>query len=172
MMTSKLSSKKLKDSLLLAAKKNNTEIPEMFFLADDNEPLDKSVASILDDMGDHIITPLLEQDRQKSLRIPFSHNQTVIADSLRTLIERKDSIQNRPVVLHVERNDIPILADRLLSIQDLVRKITLRLKDAYLLEERDIQEYKSQLDRLADISFMKKASGTEHRFDITNIIFE
>lgn len=54
----KLSADDLKDILLWAAKSEPT-MPEILFLAGDDEPLEGSVASILEDMGEQVVTVLL-----------------------------------------------------------------------------------------------------------------
>ena len=120
-------------------------------------------------MGDQIITPLLPVDTQKSLGIPYSRNQTVVADGLEQLISRVDDIVGRPVILHVKRKEIKSLAEGLLTIQDFIGKIRLCLCDIHLLEDCDLQTYKQQLASIVDVGLMKKATGVEGRFDILNL---
>jgi radical SAM protein with 4Fe4S-binding SPASM domain len=165
----RLSVNTLKDLLLWAGNEDNPSPPQIFFIAGNKEPLAASIATILEDMGDHFITPLLSLKKQRVLKIPFSVNQTVVAKSLKSLLASKDNIQNRPIILHIEHDEIPDLAGKLLSIQNLIRRITLRIKNPHNLQKDDLLKYKKQLDILADMSLMRKASSIENRFDISNL---
>jgi len=164
----KLLPEALRDILLWVAKAKPT-MPELLFLVGADEPLDPSVASVLEDMGDQVITPLLPIDKQESLGIPFSKNQTVIVRNLHEFVAQADNIAGRPVILYIERGEIRRLAETLLALQDAVGSVTLRLRDVHLLGDHDFQTYERQLAGVADIGLMKQAAGTEGKFRIVNL---
>lgn len=164
----KLSSEDLKDVLLWAAKVQPT-VTEVLFLAADDEPLDPSIASVLQDIADQVVTPLLSLDRQRALGIPFSRNQTVVARNLNEIVRQKDNIAGRPVILHVERSEISRLAKGLLAVQDFIGTIRLCLCEIHLLENQHLQTYEQQLAQIADTGLMKQAMGTEAKFRILNL---
>ena len=72
--------------MLQWAAKREQGPPQFLFLADGDKPLDGSVASVVEDMPEQIVTPLLAADRQASLGIPFSNDQTVVVSNLRQLV--------------------------------------------------------------------------------------
>jgi len=164
----KLSPKNLRHILLWAANAE-PKMPELLFLAGDDEPLEPSIASVLVDMGDQVVTPLLSIDKQKSLGIPFSRNQTVVARNLSQLVTHAEDIAGRSVILHIERTEIGRLAESLLYIQDYLGAITLRLRDVHLLGDDDLQSYEQQLASIADIGLMKQAAGTEGKLRLLNL---
>lgn len=82
-----LSPEDLRDVLSWAAEAQ-PQAPELLFLIGADEPPNAFVASTLDDMSEQVVMPLLSIDRQKRLGIPFSRNQTVVADSLRQIIDQ------------------------------------------------------------------------------------
>lgn len=165
----RMSPKTLTDILLKTAGEGDKPTLVPLFLAHNDEPLDPTIASILEGLSDYIITPLLSSDQQMSLRIPFSPDQTVVADSVRELVEHKKSIRARAVILHVLRTEITSLAEQLLSIQHHLQKVTLRLKSIVLLEEEDIHAYRSQLERLARVNSAEDTSSEDPGLDITNL---
>ncbi len=81
----------LRDVLQWAAKREQGP-PQLLFLADSDKPLDSSVVSVLEDMPGQIVTPLLAADRQVSLGIPFSIDQTVVVSNLRQLVRDAEHI--------------------------------------------------------------------------------
>jgi len=164
----RLSPVALRDILLWAAN-TETETPEVFFLAGTDEPLESSIASILEDMSDQVITPLLPIDQQESQGIPFSTNQTTIASSLEQIIAYADDIAGRPIILHIEQREIGMLAKSLLSIQDSIGTIRLCLHNIHLLDDHDFKTYEQQLASIADVGFMKQATGVEGRFRLLNL---
>jgi radical SAM protein with 4Fe4S-binding SPASM domain len=163
----KLSAENLKNILLWAADAK-PKIPELFFVAGPNEPLELSIASVLEDMG-QVITPLLPIERQESLGIPFSVDQTVIVNGLDEIISQADSIAGRPVILHIENTEIDKLAEGLLSVQDYIGNVSLRLRDIHLWQERDIHAYEQQLAGISNIGLMKKAMGTAGKLGLLNL---
>jgi radical SAM protein with 4Fe4S-binding SPASM domain len=164
----KLPLQDLRDILLWAA---NTEpyMPKLLFLTGTDGPLDSSVASVLKDMADQVITPLLPLDEQEKMGIPFSQSQTAIAPSLDHITANADNIMGRPVILHVERAEIGKIAEKLLLVQDSISAVTLRLRDIHLLDDCDIENYREQLAKVADIGLMKQASGIEGMFRLSNL---
>lgn len=120
-----------------------------FLLFDDKEPLDPSVSPLLESMADRIAVPLLDAEWQASLRIPFSRQQTAVANSLRDLVAGKENIRDRNVILYLERAEIPYLADQLVSIVSYIRQITFRLRDILQWQENDVQLYGNQLLHLS-----------------------
>lgn len=164
----KLAPQDLRDILLWAA---NAEpyMPKLFFLAGTGEPLDSSVASVLKDMADQVITPLLPLDEQEKIGIPFSQGQTAIALSLDHITANANNIMGRPIILHIERAEIGKIAEKLLLVQDSISAVTLRLRDIHLLDNHDIENYREQLARVADIGLMKQASGIEGMFRLSNL---
>jgi len=164
----KLPSQTLRDILLWIANSEGP-MPELFFLAGADTPLEEPIASVLKDMSDHIVTPLLSPDMQKNLNIPFSRNQTVIATSLQQLMTNIEHISGRPIIVHIEQKDIDYLAESILIIHDYVGNITMRLRNIHLLTDSDIQAYKRQFADITDVSFMKKATRTEGNINILNL---
>jgi len=164
----KLPLQDLRDTLLWAA---NTEpyMPELLFLVGTDEPLDSSVASVLKDMADQVITPLLSLDEQEKMGIPFSQNQTTIASSLDHIVAHTNDIAGRPVILHVDRAEIDKIAEKLLLVQDNISAVTLRLRDIHLLNDRDLENYREQLAKVADTGLMKQAGGIEGMFRLSNL---
>jgi radical SAM protein with 4Fe4S-binding SPASM domain len=144
-------------------------MPQLFFLASEDEPLDPSVAAALQDIGEQVVTPLLSLDVQKSLGIPFSSNQTVIARNLHQIMTQAHSIAGRPMIVHIERDEINSISENLLAIQEFLGIVTLRLRDIHLLEDEDIRAYEQQLSKISDISFMKQATGSQGRLAIANV---
>jgi radical SAM protein with 4Fe4S-binding SPASM domain len=163
-----LSPADLKEILLWAAKAKPT-MPELLFLAGADTPLDPLVASVLEDMGEQVITPLLPIEKQNSLGIPFSINQTVVVDNLKQVVSQVEDIAGRPIILHVDRAEIPILAESLLAIQGSIGAVRLCLRNSHTLEDNDLQTYEQQLASIADIGLMKQATGAEGRFRILNL---
>jgi len=164
----RLSAEELKDIIVWAANAE-PEVPELFFLTEADEPLDSSVASVLEDMSEQVVTPLLPVSQQELLGIPFSINQTVVARSLGQAVTLANNISGRPIILHIERNEIGRLAESLLTIQDFVGKIRLCLRDIHLLEDHDIETYEQQLAGISDVALMKQATGTEGKLDLLNL---
>lgn len=122
----RLSEEDLRDILSWAMNPEPTA-SETLFLVGGDEPLDPSVGSVLEDMADKAVTLLLPVDKQESLDIPFARNQTVVARSLMDIVDHVDQIEGRPVIVHIERQEIDRLAESLLAIQDSVG--TIRLGD-------------------------------------------
>ena len=145
----KLSVENLKNILLWAADAE-PKMPELFFITGSNEPLEPSVASVLQDMGRHVITPLLPINQQESLGIPFSVDQTVIANGLDEIIALADNIAGRPVILHIENTEIDRLAKGLLLVQDYIGNISLRFCNIHLWKEHDCNADRNVLD-LSDL---------------------
>ncbi|GAG70416.1 unnamed protein product, partial [marine sediment metagenome] len=164
----KLSIENFRDILLWAANAE-PKMPELLFLVGSDEPLEPSIASVLEDMGEQVITPLLPISQQESLGIPFSVNQTVIAESLNEIITQADNIAGRPVILHIERTEIDRLAEGLLVIQDSISNISLRPSNIHLWKEHDFRAYEQQLVSISDTGLMKKAMGTKDKLGILNL---
>jgi hypothetical protein len=164
---SRLALENLRDLLVQAS--GMEKPPEVFFLASDESPLEPPVRSAIDGLGDNVIVPLLPLDRQESLGIPFSRTQTVTARNLTDLLSKAGDVDGRPVVVHIERQEIPRLRRSLIAIQDLVGSITLRLRDIPHLTADDIAFYESELAMIADIGLMKNATGTGGNLCISNI---
>jgi radical SAM protein with 4Fe4S-binding SPASM domain len=108
-------------------------------------------------------------DKQESLGIPFSKNQTVIARNLKELVAQAGNLAGRPVIVHVERSEISKIAEGLLYIQDKIGAVRLCLRDINLLTDNDLQTYHQQLARIADIGLMKQAMGTEGKLNVLNL---
>ncbi|MHC4757723.1 MAG: hypothetical protein ACYTE8_03610 [Planctomycetota bacterium] len=164
----KLSIENFRDILLWAANAE-PKMPELLFLVGPDEPLEPSVASVLEDMSEQVITPLLPISKQDSLDIPFSVNQTVIANSLDEIITQADNIAGRPVILHIDNTEIDRLGAGLLLIQDSISNISLRPRNIHLWKEHDFQVYEQQLVSISDIGLMKKAMGTKDELSILNL---
>lgn len=165
--THSLPPKYFRDTLLWASKV--PEMPELVFLTGVNEPLDLSIASVLSDMAEQVVTPLLPIDKQKALGIPFSKNQTVIASGLNEIVASADDIIGRSVILHIGQNEIKDLYKSLLSIQDSLGSITLRLRDINLLNDHDFKVYEQQLASITDIGLTKQATTATGRFKLLNL---
>jgi len=163
-----LSAEYLRDILFWVAEAEPV-MPEIFFLVGIEEQLDSFVVSVLEDMGDQIIVPLLPIDKQESLGIPFSRNQTVIASNLNEIAAQADNIACRPVILHVGPNEINRLAETLLTIQDFIGSISVRLHNIHLLEDQGVESYKQQLAAISDIGLMKRATGSEGKLGLLNL---
>ena len=168
MPETKLSPEKLRDVLLWAAQVD-PPLPELFFMTAADAPLEPSIASVLEDMADQIITPLLPAEEQKLLGIPYSLKQTVVANSLTQLVSGAENIKNRPVTLHLQKPEINRLAEGLLLIQDRLGAITIRLSDIPLLEQRGLEAYRKQLTDILGIGLTRQAMGSERKLGLLNL---
>lgn len=164
----KLSLQNVRDILLWAADAE-PKMPEILFLVGRSDPIDPSVATILEDIADLVVTPLLSIEQQESLGIPFSTNQTVIVNCLNQIVDQADSIADRPIILHIEREEIDKLAESLLVIQDFIGNITLRPHNIHLWEDNDFLNYERQLASISNVGFMKSASSTEGKLNLLNL---
>lgn len=164
--TSVISEEELKGLFKAASKHSDIEL---LFLIGGKVPLSELMASVLKEMGGQIICPLLDRKEQDRLRIPFSPRQMVIASNLESFIKNAGSISGRSLTLHVEKQEIPYLAESILSVQKYVGSITIRLKNPQLLDDAEIENYKRQLAALSDMSLIKQASGVENRLNIHNL---
>ncbi len=128
------------------------EVPDLYFLAGTATVLEPDMTAWLEDLADHIMTPLMPLERQRSLGIPFSRLQTAVADSLRELTEHAADIAGRPVVVHLEKGEIDHLAERLWLIRGAVGALTIRMRDADQFNDNDLRQYESQLSALVEKS--------------------
>jgi hypothetical protein len=127
----------------------------LFFLASETVKLDTSVSKFLESFPEQIMVPLLSVQRQKDLQIPFSEKQIVVSPSLKQLVVKKESINGRPVIVHVGSNEIEQIVDHLLSIKDHIPQITLRLRNAHELNDDQVEIYKKQLSTLKNTVELK-----------------
>jgi len=164
----KLSIENLTNIMLWAAD-TGPKMPDLFFITGQTEPLEPSIASVLEDMGKHVITPLLPINQQESLGIPFSIDQTVIANGLDELLAQVDNIAGRPIILNINNTEIDRLAEGLLLVQEYIGSISLRFHNIHLWEESDLHIYEQQLANISDIGLMKKAMGTAGKLGILNL---
>jgi uncharacterized protein len=136
---------------------NGASVPNLLFIADDSEKIDAPVAKFLESIPEQILVPLVSRQRQKDLQIPFSEKQAVIASNLKQLLAEKASICNRPVIAHVDHDEIDQLADMLLSVKDRIPQITLRLRNANQLNDNQIETYKKQLELAKEVLSLRTA---------------
>jgi len=153
----RLSVEKLK-SIMAWATRGKSSQPNLFFLADESEKMEPAVSKFLESIPEQIIVPLMDCDKQKDLQIPFSKEQTVIASNLKKLENDKNSILGRPVIVHVDHQEIEQLSDKLLEIKDKIPQITLRLRNPNELNDDQIEVYKQQLILLKEVISLKTAS--------------
>jgi hypothetical protein len=145
------------------------EVPDLYFLAGTTTALEPDMAGWLADLADHVLTPLMPLQRQTLLGIPFSPRQTAVADSLRELMEHAADIAGRPVVVHLERGEIDHLAERLWSIRGAVGALTIRVRDANLLNENDLRQYESQMSALVEKSVPENNIMRAGAWEIRNL---
>jgi len=163
-----LSPKIFKD-ILLAITSDANNVPDILFLTSSQEPIEPSIAAFLNDMAEQVVTPLLPKERQMKLNIPFSERQTVIASNLSELVTQAVHLDGRPLILHVERNEIGRLAEILLALQDDIGHVSIRLRDVHQLTEVETKEYARQLAALSDVGLMKSAAGSGGVLSILNL---
>ncbi len=164
----KLSAEDLKDVLLWASSLTPAN-PEIIFLAGADDPIEQSITSALDEVAEHVVTPLMPLEEQQQKGIPFSPEQTVIARSLRHAVATADSIAGRPAVIHVEPSEIGILSGSLLSVQESFGSVTIRLRNLDLLDENDLASYTRELAVIAESSLMKNAMGAGRKVGVMNL---
>ncbi len=100
----KLSQEALKNIFLWAGERAS-KLPDIKFLVGNEEPLDTSISSVLEDFSEQIVVPLLPIGKQEELVIPFSIEQTVVAENLHSLVDLADEIKKRPAILHIEKKE-------------------------------------------------------------------
>jgi uncharacterized protein len=152
----KLSMEMLKSTFKWVTGKG-ASVPNLLFIADDSEKIDAPVAKFLEGIPEQILVPLVSRQRQKDLQIPFSEKQAVIASNLKQLLAEKAGICNRPVIAHVDHDEIDQLADMLLSVKDRIPQITLRLRNANQLNDNQIETYKKQLELAKEVLSLRTA---------------
>ncbi|MCK5614718.1 SPASM domain-containing protein, partial [Candidatus Pacearchaeota archaeon] len=142
-------------SVLKWSMDGDDQAANLFFLASETVKLEMSISKFLESFPEQIMVPLLSVQRQNDLQIPFSEKQIVVSHSLKQLVMKKESINGRPVIVHVESNEIEQIADQLLSIKDRIPQVTLRLRNAHELNDDQVEMYKKQLNTLKNAVGLK-----------------
>ena len=163
----KLSPEQINDIVIWATQFDTSQL---FFLASE-EPWDVTLSHNLESLASHVMVPLMANDEQQRLNIPFSPEQIVIAKCLSRLKQCANHIAHRPIILHIGVEEIPELANTLISLEGSISQLQLYLHNINQFTPSDIDLYRQQLELLATRSLMLSSASLELRFYLHNIKF-
>jgi radical SAM protein with 4Fe4S-binding SPASM domain len=163
----KLSLKQLNEIFSWAAEQKQV-VPELFFMAG-LSPLSLEISLALEDMAEHVITPLMSVEKQKSLNIPYSDRQIAVANSLIDYLLCRNELNGRILILHVNSEEIERLSESLGNNAGSLSRVLIRPKHLDRLSQDEIRRYKEELKKIAIHSLNIKKTDAAEIFNVLNV---
>lgn len=141
--------------------------PDIIFMVGSDNPIDETMHGLINDFSNNIVFPFMPIANQLQLKIPLSLHQTVMVSDISSLENDFHDLRGRPIILHLDRNNLRRLPDVFERISQDLGSVTLRPKRPQEYTAEDIAFYEEQLVTWGIHSY--RCSAGSRLFRIMNI---